>query len=44
MKISFGDYTYFDPNADDKKTYKTATYAQKQQYAFNQDKFRFAVI
>lgn len=39
MKIGFGNYTYFDPNADDKKTYKTATYAQKQQYAFNQDKF-----
>ena len=29
MKIGFGNYTYFDPNADDKKTYKTATYAQK---------------
>ena len=39
MKIGFGDYTYFDPNADDKKTYKTATNAQKQQYAFNQEKF-----
>ena len=39
MKIGFGNYTYFDPNADDKKTYKTAIYAQKQQYAFNQDKF-----
>lgn len=39
MKIGFGNYTYFDPNADDKKTYKTATYAQKQQYAFNQEKF-----
>ena len=39
MKIGFGNYTYFDPNADDKKIYKTATYAQKQQYAFNQDKF-----
>ena len=39
MKIGFGNYTYFDPNADDKKTYKTATYAQKQQYAFNQNKF-----
>lgn len=39
MKIGFGNYTYFDPNADDKKTYKKATDAQKQQYAFNQDKF-----
>lgn len=39
MKIDFGNYTYFDPNADDKKTYKTATDAQKQQYTFNQDKF-----
>ena len=39
MKISFGDYTYFDPNADDKKTYKTATDSQKQQYAFSQEKF-----
>ena len=39
MKIGFGNYTYFDPNADDKKTYKTATNAQKQQYAFNQEKF-----
>ena len=39
MKISFGNYTYFDPNADDKNTYKTATNAQKQQYAFNQEKF-----
>lgn len=39
MKISFGNYTYFDPNADDKKTYKKATDTQKQQYAFNQDKF-----
>ena len=39
MKIGFGNYTYFDPNADDKKTYKTATDTQKQQYAFNQEKF-----
>ena len=39
MKIGFGNYTYFDPNADDKKTYKTATNAQKQQYAFSQEKF-----
>ena len=39
MKIGFGNYTYFDPNADDKKTYKTATDVQKQQYAFNQEKF-----
>lgn len=39
MKIGFGNYTYFDPNADDKKTYETATYAQKQRYAFNQEKF-----
>ena len=39
MKIAFGNYTYFDPNADDKKTYKTATDAQKQQYAFSQEKF-----
>ena len=39
MKIGFGNYTYFDPNADDKKIYKTATYAQKQRYAFNQEKF-----
>lgn len=39
MKIGFGNYTYFDPNADDKKTYKKATDTQKQQYAFNQDKF-----
>lgn len=39
MKIAFGNYTYFDPNADDKKTYNTATDAQKQQYAFSQEKF-----
>lgn len=39
MKISFGNYTYFDPNADDKKIYKLATNAQKQQYAFNQETF-----
>lgn len=39
MKIGFGNYTYFDPNSDDKKTYKTATNVQKQQYAFNQEKF-----
>ena len=39
MKIAFGNYTYFDPNAEDKKTYKTATDAQKQQYAFSQEKF-----
>lgn len=39
MKIGFGNYTYFDPNTDDKKTYKKATDTQKQQYAFNQDKF-----
>ena len=39
MKIAFGNYTYFDPNADDKKTYKTATDAQKQQYAFSKEKF-----
>lgn len=39
MKIGFGNYTYFDPNADYNKTYETATDAQKQQYAFNQDKF-----
>ena len=39
MKIGFGNYTYFNPNADDKKTYKTATDVQKQQYAFNQEKF-----
>ena len=39
MKIDFGNYTYFDPNADDKKTYKTATDVQKQQYAFSQEKF-----
>ena len=39
MKIGFGNYTYFDPNDDDKKIYKKATDAQKQQYAFNQDKF-----
>ena len=39
MKIGFGNYTYFNPNADDKKTYKTATDTQKQQYAFNQEKF-----
>lgn len=39
MKIGFGNYTYFDPNANDKRTYKIATDAQKQQYAFNQERF-----
>ena len=28
MKIGFGNYTYFDPNDDDKKIYKKATDAQ----------------
>ena len=39
MKIDFGNYTYFDPNTDYNKTYETATDAQKQQYAFNKEKF-----
>lgn len=39
MKISFGNYTYFDPNADDKTTYNTANDAQKQKYGFNQTYF-----
>uniref|UniRef100_A0AAU8MJ59 Uncharacterized protein n=1 Tax=Geladintestivirus 6 TaxID=3233138 RepID=A0AAU8MJ59_9CAUD len=39
MKIGFGNYTYFDSNADDKNTYKSPTDAQKEQYAFNQEKF-----
>lgn len=39
MRIGFGNYTYFDPNADDKTTYKTANDAQKQKYGFNQTYF-----
>lgn len=39
MKIGFGNYTYFNPNADDKKTYKTATDYQKRLYAFSQEHF-----
>ena len=39
MKIKFNKYTYFDPNADDNNVYETANETQKQQYAFNQEKF-----
>lgn len=39
MKIKFNKYTYFDPNADDANIYETANETQKQQYAFNQEKF-----
>lgn len=39
MKIKFNKYTYFDSNADDYNVYETANETQKQQYAFNQEKF-----
>uniref|UniRef100_A0AAU8MHG4 Uncharacterized protein n=1 Tax=Geladintestivirus 5 TaxID=3233137 RepID=A0AAU8MHG4_9CAUD len=39
MKIGFGNYTYFDPNAEDKQTYNTATESQRQQYGFSQKHF-----
>lgn len=39
MKIKFNKYTYFDSNADDDNIYETANETQKQQYAFNQEKF-----
>lgn len=39
MKINFGNYTYFNPDADDKRNYNSANNIQKQKYSFNQNKF-----
>lgn len=43
MKINFGNYTYFDPNTDDKNVYEVATNAQKQKYSFNKEKFNLFI-
>ena len=39
MKINFGDYTYFNPDADDKRNYNSVNNVQKQKYSFDQNKF-----